>query len=582
MGSDFLTHDPDRIWKCRDAVLSAVSLVDLLREYGAEVQEVSSGNFSHKTCCPLPLHYGRGNGGQERTASFYLSKNNDFYCFGCISENEWIWTANGLKMARNVMSGECVLDGHGRLSKVLAVIPRNGSLLGVETAALRDDACMTTPNHPFITISRDDALRELKCLGKDRSKRFGMRYRSGDHSIAALFLRQVSADKLCRGDLLLMPITPNKLRHTSAITGHIRKYTKGPQTKRISKLSANEQAAYLYGLWLAKGSCGQRFLRFSFSLMERHTLADRTRQLLQEVFGCTSSAHVRPDKTLCEIICSKADLTTLFAQAFGTGAAHKRIPGVALSWPQGVQRALVRGWMDGDAGGTISRELAYGMFGIAVQAGLLPSLSWRPPHTDKNGIFHQQSWVLSLYKRPSIRAFTICVGDTTYFCSPVIKKKDCTSSTQPVVDISVESGTFVTRMALVHNCSSFGNAIDLISLIEGIPPHMALEKLAARAGLLDENGEWDADMVESLAVEKEPHDPRKTVDPYMMDVSIALRRHLAIFVGTRRFDEELAWTEAVGERVDGFIDRIGHEDWELARDMRDKVLARIERRRKGG
>lgn len=130
-------------------------------------------------------------------------------------------------------------------------------------------------------------------------------------------------------------------------------------------------------------------------------------------------------------------------------------------------------------------------------------------------------------------------------------------------------------------CSSFGNAIDLISLIEGIPSHMALEKLAARAGLLDEDGEWDEDMIETLSLEKEPYDPLKTIDPYVMDTSVALRRHLTAFAGTGRFDRELTWVEEMGRRIDTFVESIGHEDWEQARDMRDKVIERISRRRKG-
>lgn len=146
----------------------------------------------------------------------------------------------------------------------------------------------------------------------------------------------------------------------------------------------------------------------------------------------------------------------------------------------------------------------------------------------------------------------------------------------PSFYISTRSGDFYC-----FGCSSCGSAIDLVSLIEGIPSHMALEKLAARVGLLDEAGEWDEDMIETLSLEKEPYDPLKTIDPYVMDASVALRRHLTAFAGTGRFDRELLWTEQIGRQVDAFIDSIGHKDWEQARDMRDKVLERISRRRKG-
>ena len=71
------------IWACRDAVLEAVCLADLMREYGVELQATSSGRFTHKARCPLPFHAGNSADGKERTASFCVSANDDFYCFGC-------------------------------------------------------------------------------------------------------------------------------------------------------------------------------------------------------------------------------------------------------------------------------------------------------------------------------------------------------------------------------------------------------------------------------------------------------------------------------------------------------------------
>lgn len=63
-----------------DIILDKVRFLDILDKCGIEYFETSAGNFTHKGKCPLPSHLN----GKERTASFYISEeNNSFYCFGC-------------------------------------------------------------------------------------------------------------------------------------------------------------------------------------------------------------------------------------------------------------------------------------------------------------------------------------------------------------------------------------------------------------------------------------------------------------------------------------------------------------------
>lgn len=68
-------------------ILSALNILDVAIDRGISVEEVSSGNFTHRCKCPGSDH----KGGSERTGSLYIdSVRNNFYCFGCSASNNAI------------------------------------------------------------------------------------------------------------------------------------------------------------------------------------------------------------------------------------------------------------------------------------------------------------------------------------------------------------------------------------------------------------------------------------------------------------------------------------------------------------
>ena len=68
-------------------ILSAINILDIALDRGISVEEVSSGNFTHRCKCPGVNH----KGGSERTGSLYIdSVRNNFYCFGCSASNNAI------------------------------------------------------------------------------------------------------------------------------------------------------------------------------------------------------------------------------------------------------------------------------------------------------------------------------------------------------------------------------------------------------------------------------------------------------------------------------------------------------------
>jgi hypothetical protein len=47
---------------------------------------------------------------------------------------------------------------------------------------------------------------------------------------------------------------------------------------------------------------------------------------------------------------------------------------------------------------------------------------------------------------------------------------------------------------------------------------------------------------------------------------------------SEQFDKELKWLERVGEKVDEFLSNVGHEDWEYAKELSEKVIKSINKR----
>tara|TARA_Y100001938_G_scaffold148104_1_gene230900 strand:+ start:269 stop:802 length:534 start_codon:yes stop_codon:yes gene_type:complete len=68
-------------------ILSSVSILELAKHFSIPLEQVCSGNFTHKCRCPSPEH----KSGSERTGSLYIDgENNNFYCFGCGASNNVI------------------------------------------------------------------------------------------------------------------------------------------------------------------------------------------------------------------------------------------------------------------------------------------------------------------------------------------------------------------------------------------------------------------------------------------------------------------------------------------------------------
>lgn len=71
----------------KEEINASVRITDLANKFSIALEQVNSGNFTHRCRCPSKEH----KSGSERTGSLYIDEdNNNFYCFGCGASNNVI------------------------------------------------------------------------------------------------------------------------------------------------------------------------------------------------------------------------------------------------------------------------------------------------------------------------------------------------------------------------------------------------------------------------------------------------------------------------------------------------------------
>ena len=456
--------------RARDQVLPFLRMAIVSR--GIEIN--SNGFFK------CPAH------DEEKASAHFIpdSKEQAWYCFGCLWEGELIWTASGLKPISDIRVGDVVLDSQGQSQTVSAVEHKEGQLIEIGTRAFRRDPLRLTPDHTCLYVTKANALRSLKYLCRATERSEGLRYfgirknriREHNWKVSPIVVTEGRADSLCLGDFLLFPVLKDRVARELSAPDIIKPYTKGPKSFRLESLPASIKAARLYGLYLAEGSTGKRHVVFTYNLNEKDTLAAETSQILKDEFGLVSSVTEYPDKNTCEVHCCKTDLTRQLEHWFGKGAAEKTIPVTILSWPVDLQRALIKGYQDGDGSkgrgdaSTVAQELAYGLFALFIQAGYCPSLRHRESRIDRLGVNHRECWYVSRRPNEGLPGFFQEIDGQQYYWSPVSSINNLGTATFPVVDISVDnSQSFLTKLGAVHNCNSGGNIFDLVHYTDDLP-----------------------------------------------------------------------------------------------------------------
>jgi len=461
-----------------EEIRQRADIVDVIGQY---VALRPAGGERWKACCPFH---------DEKTPSFNVSRDKGFYkCFGCLDEEELIWVRDGLKRIGDVLPGDEVLDQHGDWRPIVAFERKHAPVLAVKTAGFRRDPLHLTSDHTCVFVRAADARAALPYLYlcSQRGTRFKSAYRR--YKSKEPVLTEAAAEQLSVGDFVLFPVVAEAGRLAEPLSAPqaIAPYKIGKRVQRIEKLPVDSESAFVYGLYLAEGSTNVRSLRWTFHVDEKD-LALEVARVLRTHFDLTSTHYQILTKNIHEVICCKSDLARQFEHWFGKGCASKRIPSEALSWPREIQRALLVGYRCGDGNRrgdtkTVSRQLAYGLYALAIQCGLHPALSYYPAYVSAKGQSHREHWALSNRTRDGLAGFYQEINGTLFYWSQVTSIVAQTE-VRPVVDITVaESHSFTTKMGVVHNCGKSGDVFRFVGEMENLPFNEVKKQLAERYGV---------------------------------------------------------------------------------------------------
>ena len=214
---------------------------------------------------------------------------------------------------------------------------------------------------------------------------------SASHSLFGLrdgAIVAIRAGEVGLGDYVLAPrVLPSdgQRRYVSYT-----RYAKGSWRPRIVKLRLTAMLAEILGWFAAEGSLchtrrGGHNIQFTLGPHETR-IAERLQRGILRVFGVHSRIYARPSGIV--LMASDKGLYGFLEAACGTGAAHKQIPPFIFDAPDNIRARFLDAYFRGDGhhrnqrgehdcweARTVSRELALGIHGLLLKAGLSPRFS---------------------------------------------------------------------------------------------------------------------------------------------------------------------------------------------------------------
>jgi hypothetical protein len=280
---------------------------------------------------------------------------------GCFTADTLVQTDLGVKPIADVQVGDCVLTHNGNVQTVTDTMAKQ-SCEGLVKLKVRGlpEPLQCTPNHEIWAIKGE--------TGSNVEPKWRGLAGGADKP------QWIPADFISPGDWVSVPSYPD------------------------GGYNIDTELAWVYGLYLAEGCAihgggknrRQHRIDMIMHISERAVL-ERAKRRLDNVFKNPGRLCERPEKNTCALLYSVSPAEALDWQTrFGHYSHGKKLPAEFLRCTPKTARALIQGWLDGDGhtatadyettyGKTVSRDLAYAMFAMALKAGQRPSLSSMAP-----------------------------------------------------------------------------------------------------------------------------------------------------------------------------------------------------------
>ncbi|MBI3627175.1 MAG: iron-sulfur cluster assembly scaffold protein [Candidatus Sungbacteria bacterium] len=292
----------------------------------------------------------------------------------------------------------------------------------------------------------------------------------------------VHAGDLKKGDIVLYPI-PQEVREMKEIVlpEFVKKVWDFKSKSLPSRIPIQKDLLELFGYFVAEGHTRDsgKEAGFTFSINEK-IFAERVRFLARKYFHVESVIRERRESNRIDVAIYSVQLSRLFREWFGSGAAEKRAPGWLMFLSPELQAGFIRGIWRGDgyfnairsqprAGfATISRTLIHQMRWLLLRQKIAPSF-YRGQASIKKGVSHKASYRIHIGGMNSLERLAAILEipfsrdvskqhaeevwfDEEYMYLPI---RNCTIGTFSgrLANFEVaESHSYTTDAFLVHNC----------------------------------------------------------------------------------------------------------------------------------
>jgi len=309
-------------------------------------------------------------------------------CYPCFPENTLVNTEFGLKKIQDVVIGERVLTHKGNFLPVIKTFkkPFEGELIGIKSKGW-GDSIYSTPEHPYYSFDRKRWVEANDLTIKEHLVR--PKY-LGDSIIHTYDLKNYSNN-------LKVEFDSKYIRQVSSVKLN---------NSRLHKLSRfiplDASLARLIGYYLSEGSLKDAVVRFTFHQNETKYIRD-VFKLMKTIFGISGSQYKALTDKSIQLAFSSVILSNFFGSLCGRNSLKvkiKHLPPEIWKSSQNTQRALLQGFINGDAQktdkssfviGICEETLADDLYALSTQLGLSCAYTKR---IQKPNPFHKMSWWL--------------------------------------------------------------------------------------------------------------------------------------------------------------------------------------------
>ena len=406
----------------------------------------------------------------------YWEENNIFFCFGCLDENEDIFTyEKGYLPIKDVEVGMTTIGLNGQQNRILHKQKLDGTnkkMFGIKTGAgsyltkVTEEHKHFVINYKYLDVHRD-GIKYIKNYD-NRIPRIEFRKKE---------LEVKTTNELQRGDYLFIPKT--KIYYDGILYNDWKKITnKGIKPKIIEKIELNEDLCWLFGIYLAEGSLYRGGVRWTLG-GDYEWQALKIKKVLEDNLGLKSTIiDRRKNKNIFEVTCSCTDFNNFIKKYFGERCDEKFIHPYFLHIDYKLQQAILDGLYDGDGTQELNRKTTLCLANkniinaakiICVNNNISFAYSETPSRTGNDGILRKPIYTLCFRMKETGRFIYDKLDNGQEGAFILIEEIKELESSPIVYDLTTDDNSFLTKNFITHNCGRMADIYTLANIFEGKP-----------------------------------------------------------------------------------------------------------------